>query len=47
MQQKNLNPKAIIAVDLFELPARYRLLKTAEENGLFLIEDAQKFWRKY
>ncbi len=43
--QKNLNPKAIIAVDLFGLPARYRLLeKIAEENNLFLIQDtAQGF----
>ena len=39
--QKKLNPKAIIAVDLFGLPARYRLLeKIAEENNLFLIQDA-------
>ena len=40
-KRKNLTPKAIIAVDLFGLPARYRLLqKIAKENGLFLIEDA-------
>ena len=43
--QKNLRPKAIIAVDLFGLPARYRMLeKIAEENNLFLIQDtAQGF----
>ncbi len=40
-KQKKITPKAIIAVDLFGLPARYRLLKkVSEENGLFLIEDA-------
>ena len=39
--KKKLKPKAIIAVDLFGLPARYRLLqKIAKENNLFLIEDA-------
>ena len=37
----NLNPKAIISVDLFGLPARYRLLeKIAKKYRLFLIEDA-------
>ena len=40
-KQKDLIPKAIIAVDLFGLPARYRLLhQVAEENNLLLIEDA-------
>ena len=40
-KQKNLKPKAIIAVDLFGLPARYRLIKKiAKDNDLFLIEDA-------
>ena len=44
-KNKNLIPKAIIAVDLFGLPARYRLIqKIAKEKGLFLIEDtAQGF----
>ena len=38
---KNLKPKAIIPVDLFGLPARYRLIeKFAKENDLFIIEDA-------
>ena len=38
---KGLIPKAIIAVDLFGLPARYRLLeKIAKENDLLLLEDA-------
>ena len=43
MRQKriNLNPKAIIAVDLFGLPARYRLLeKIAKKYNLFLIQDS-------
>ncbi len=40
-KRKNLIPKAVIAVNLFGLPARYRLLKkVVEENDLFLIEDA-------
>ena len=40
-RQKKLKPKAIIAVDLFGLPARYRVIKKiAEDNNLFLIEDA-------
>ena len=40
---KNLKPKAIIPVDLFGLPARYRLIeKFAKENDLFIIEDALK-----
>jgi|TARA_B100001250_G_scaffold256647_1_gene220958 UDP-2-acetamido-2-deoxy-ribo-hexuluronate aminotransferase len=40
-KQKNLSPKAIISVDLFGLPARYRLInKFAKEHNLFLIEDS-------
>ena len=36
-----LNPKAIIPVDLFGLPARYRLIREkCEEYNLFIIEDA-------
>ena len=39
--QKGITPKAIIAVDLFGLPADYgRLDNIAKQNGLFLIEDA-------
>lgn len=39
--QKGLTPKAIIAVDLFGLPADYgRLAEIAQRDGLFLIEDA-------
>lgn len=39
--QKGITPKAIIAVDLFGLPADYgRLDSIARQNGLFLIEDA-------
>tara|TARA_Y100001935_G_C17301710_1_gene509669 strand:- start:1764 stop:2879 length:1116 start_codon:yes stop_codon:yes gene_type:complete len=38
---KGLKPKAIIPIDLFGLPARYRLInKIAEELELFIIEDA-------
>ena len=38
---KDLKPKAIMPVDLFGLPARYRLIeKFAEENDLKIIEDA-------
>ena len=38
---KGLNPRAIIAVDLFGLPARYRLIEQiAKKHDLFLIEDA-------
>ena len=38
---KKLKPKAIMPVDLFGLPARYRLIeKFAAENGLMVIEDA-------
>ena len=40
-KRKGLNPKAIIPVDLFGLPARYRLIeKIAKEHGLFILEDA-------
>ena len=40
-KDKGLTPKAIISVDLFGLPARYRLLeKIAKENNLLLLEDA-------
>ena len=39
--KNNLTPKAIIPVDLFGLPARYRLIDEIVENfGLFVIEDA-------
>ena len=35
--ESKLTPKAIIAVDLFGLPAEYdQIEKIAEENGLFL-----------
>ena len=38
---KGLHPKAIIPVDLFGLPARYRLIeKEAKIHNLFIIEDA-------
>ena len=38
---KNLNPKVIMPVDLFGLPARYRLIeKFAKENKMMVIEDA-------
>ena len=45
---KKLKPKAIMPVDLFGLPARYRLIeKFATENGLMVIEDtAQGFGGK-
>ena len=40
-KNKGLNPRAIIPVDLFGLPARYRMIeKIAMENNLFIIEDA-------
>ena len=44
-QQATFKPKAIIAVDLFGLPADYSLLtQIALENNLYLIEDgAQSF----
>ena len=39
--EKKLNPKAIMPVDLFGLPARYRLIeKFDRENKLLIIEDA-------
>ena len=39
--KKGLNAKAIIPVDLFGLPARYRLIEDiAKEHGLIIIEDA-------
>jgi len=38
---QGLNPKAIISVDLFGLPARYRLIdEFAKRKNLFLLEDA-------
>ena len=38
---KNLNPKVIIPVDLFGLPARYRLIEEfANEKNLLILEDA-------
>ena len=38
---KNLNPKAIIPVDLLGLPARYRLIEEfANEKNLLILEDA-------
>ena len=40
-KKKGLNPKAIIPVDLFGLPAQYDVIeKFARENDLFLLEDA-------
>ena len=40
-KNKGLNPKAIIPVDLFGLPARYRMIiELARKNNLFIIEDA-------
>ena len=40
-EENNLYPKALIAVDLFGLPARYRLLKReCEKYNLNLIEDS-------
>ena len=37
----DLKPKAIIPVDLFGLPARYRIIEEkAKEHNLFIIEDA-------
>ena len=39
--EKGLTPKAIIPVDLFGLPARYRLIEEkALEHNLFVLEDA-------
>ena len=38
---RKLNPKGIITVDLFGLPADHdRINSTAAEHGLFVIEDA-------
>ena len=40
-KKKGLNPRAIIPVDLFGLPARYRLIeKISKEYDLIIIEDA-------
>ena len=40
-ESKGLNPKAIIPVDLFGLPARYRLInEIAKKYNLIIIEDA-------
>ncbi len=40
-KKKGLNPRAIIPVDLFGLPARHRIIKeVAREHGLFIIEDS-------
>jgi len=40
-KNKGLDPKAIIPVDIFGLPARYRLIKeVAKKYDLFIIEDA-------
>ncbi len=40
-QSKNLKPKAILPVDLFGLPARYRLIeKFAKSKNMFILEDA-------
>jgi len=40
-ESKGLRPKAIISVDLFGLPARYRLIKKiAQKHNLIIIEDA-------
>lgn len=39
--KRNLSPKAIIPVDLFGLPARYRIIEEiAKKYDLFVIEDA-------
>ena len=40
-KNKGLNTKAIIPVDLFGLPARYRMItELAEKHNLFILEDA-------
>ena len=40
-KRKGLNPKAIIPVDLFGLPARYRLIEElAKQHDLLVLEDA-------
>ena len=48
-QKSNYNIKAIIAVDLYGLPANYNKLRSiAKENNLILIADAaQSFGAKY
>jgi dTDP-4-amino-4,6-dideoxygalactose transaminase len=41
VKAKKLNPKAIIAVDLFGLPADFKLIsEVAKRYGLYLLEDA-------
>ena len=47
--EHGLNPTAIIPVDLFGLPAEYKLIeKIASENNLFVLEDAaQGFGSEY
>lgn len=47
--QKTIKPKAIIAVDLFGLPADYdRINAIAENHGLIVVEDAaQSFGARY
>ena len=38
---QNLKPKAIISVDLFGLPARYRIIEEfAKDKNLYILEDA-------
>lgn len=48
-QAGDLNPRAVIPVDLFGLPADYReLMAVAERHGLFVLEDAaQSFGGRY
>ncbi|MBW3612123.1 MAG: DegT/DnrJ/EryC1/StrS family aminotransferase, partial [Actinobacteria bacterium] len=48
-RQRGLNPRALIAVDLFGQPAEYRALReVAERHGLVLIADAaQSFGATY
>jgi UDP-2-acetamido-2-deoxy-ribo-hexuluronate aminotransferase len=48
-QSSALNPKGVIPVDLFGLPADYdRINAVAKEHGLFVIEDAaQSFGAEY
>ena len=41
VKEGNLNPKGIVAVDLFGMPANYNAIrKIAEKYGLFILEDA-------
>ena len=49
LKQSNLNPKVVIAVDMFGLPADYEpIQKIADANGMNLIEDAaQSFGAEY